>query len=52
MRINATAFEQLATSTLSGSMPFSVMVGGLVEEGVDHDKVVWRPGAAPLHACH
>ena len=52
MPMNATAFQQFAAATPSASMPFSVMVGGVVEEDVDHEQVMWRLGAAPVHACH
>lgn len=52
MPMTATAFQQFAAATPSGSMPASAMVGGLVEEGVDHEQVMWRLEAAPVHACH
>jgi hypothetical protein len=50
--MTATAFQQFAAATPSGSMPFSVMVGGLMEECVDHDHVAWCLGATLVHACH
>lgn len=37
--MNATTLQQLATATLTGSMPFPDIVGRLMQEGVNHGQV-------------
>jgi uncharacterized protein YbcV (DUF1398 family) len=39
MHMNATTLQQLATATLTGTMPFAEIVGRLIQEGVDHYQV-------------
>ena len=40
--MNATTIQQLATATLTGSMPFPEIVSRLIDEGVDYYQVDYR----------